>query len=392
MKLLSVNAGSSSLKFTMYEMPQETIITTGVFERIGIDGGTYTIKINGEKVKKDVNIKDHEEAVKILVSELINHGVIKDVNEIEGVGHRTVHGADKYSDSIIINEEVIKDIESFIPLAPLHNPANLIGITSFKHILPNVKMVAVFDTAYHQTMDAAHYLYPVPYEWYEKYAVRKYGFHGTSHKYINHRIMEIENDKDLKVIVCHLGNGASISASIGGHCIDTSMGFTPLPGVMMGTRSGDVDPSIIPYVMKNTGMNVDEVIDALNKKSGLLGVSGVSSDSRDIEEGIKNNNERCLLAQTIFVNKVVNYISMYNTELNKADVICFTAGIGENGIDVRAQIMNKLSALNIKLDETANDVRSKLTLISTADSAIKCYIVPTDEELMIARDTYELIK
>ena len=392
MKILSVNAGSSSLKFSMYEMPEEKVITTGVFERIGLEGSNYTFKINDEKHKKEMPVSNHEEAVKILVEELINYNIIKSVNEIEGVGHRTVHGADKYSDSIVINDKVLNDIKSFIPLAPLHNPANITGIESFSHILPNVKMVAVFDTAYHQTMDKVHYLYPVPYEWYEDYAVRKYGFHGTSHKYINGRIMEILNNKELKVIVCHIGNGASISASIGGKCIDTSMGFTPLPGVMMGTRTGDIDPSIIPYIMNTTGMTIDQVMDTLNKKSGLLGVSGISSDSRDICQGIIDGNERCKIAQEMFVNRIVNYISMYNTELNTADVICFTAGIGENGIEVREQIMNKLGALNITLDKEANNIRGKERIISTSDSKIQCYIVPTDEELMIARDTYNLAK
>lgn len=391
MIILSVNAGSSSLKFTGFKMPEEEVIVSGLFERIGIAGSCYTIKLNGEKIKKERDLPNHEEAVKILIDELLLNGVIKSLDEIEGVGHRLVHGGEKYANSVIIDDDVISTVTELIPLAPLHNPANLIGVETFKKLLPNVLNVAVFDTAFHQTMDKSAYIYPVPYEWYSEYGVRKYGFHGTSHKYINDKISEILNRKDLKVISCHLGNGGSITAIDSGRVVDTTMGFTPNAGLVMGTRSGDIDASFIPYVVSKSKKSLDEVISDLNKKSGLLGISGVSSDSRDIEAGVNEGDVRCVLAEEIYENKIVSYIASYYCLLGGADVICFAGGVGENGITVRRNIINKLAPLGVKLDDDANNVRGVVTKISSDESKVLCYLIPTDEELMIARDTYNLI-
>lgn len=391
MIILSVNAGSSSLKFTGFKMPEEEVIVSGLFERIGIAGSCYTIKLNGEKIKKERDLPNHEEAVKILIDELLLNGVIKSLDEIEGVGHRLVHGGEKYANSVIIDDDVISTVTELIPLAPLHNPANLIGVETFKKLLPNVLNVAVFDTAFHQTMDKSAYIYPVPYEWYSEYGVRKYGFHGTSHKYINDKISEILNRKDLKVISCHLGNGGSITAIDSGRVVDTTMGFTPNAGLVMGTRSGDIDASFIPYVISKSKKSLDEVISDLNKKSGLLGISGISSDSRDIEAGVNEGDVRCVLAEEIYENKIVSYIASYYCLLGGADVICFAGGVGENGITVRRNIINKLAPLGVKLDADANNVRGVVTKISSDESKVLCYLIPTDEELMIARDTYNLI-
>ena len=391
MIILSVNAGSSSLKFTGFKMPEEEVIVSGLFERIGIAGSCYTIKLNGEKIKKERDLPNHEEAVKILIDELLLNGVIKSLDEIEGVGHRLVHGGEKYANSVIIDDDVINTVTELIPLAPLHNPANLIGVETFKKLLPNVLNVAVFDTAFHQTMDKSAYIYPVPYEWYSEYGVRKYGFHGTSHKYINDKISEILNRRDLKVISCHLGNGGSITAIDSGRVVDTTMGFTPNAGLVMGTRSGDIDASFIPYVISKSKKSLDEVISDLNKKSGLLGISGVSSDSRDIEAGVNEGDVRCVLAEEIYENKIVSYIASYYCLLGGADVICFAGGVGENGITVRRNIINKLAPLGVKLDDDANNVRGVVTKISSDESKVLCYLIPTDEELMIARDTYNLI-
>ena len=379
------------MKFTGFKMPEEEVIVSGLFERIGIAGSCYTIKLNGEKIKKERDLPNHEEAVKILIDELLLNGVIKSLDEIEGVGHRLVHGGEKYANSVIIDDDVISTVTELIPLAPLHNPANLIGVETFKKLLPNVLNVAVFDTAFHQTMDKSAYIYPVPYEWYSEYGVRKYGFHGTSHKYINDKISEILNRRDLKVISCHLGNGGSITAIDSGRVVDTTMGFTPNAGLVMGTRSGDIDASFIPYVISKSKKSLDEVISDLNKKSGLLGISGVSSDSRDIEAGVNEGDVRCVLAEEIYENKIVSYIASYYCLLGGADVICFAGGVGENGITVRRNIINKLAPLGVKLDADANNVRGVVTKISSDESKVLCYLIPTDEELMIARDTYNLI-
>lgn len=391
MIILSINAGSSSLKFTGFDMPSEKVLISGVFERIGIDGSFYTIKINGEKIKKEVPLKSHEDAVKILTEELINYNIVKDLSEIKGVGHRVVHGGDKYADSTIINKHVTDTIRELFHLAPLHNPANLMGIEAFQEYIPEATAVAVFDTGFPQTMPEENYLYAVPYKWYEKYGVRRYAFHGISHQYITEYMQNYLGKKDVNLITCHLGNGSTVFSIKDGKCFDTSLSFSTNSGLVMGTRSGDIDPYIVPYMMKESGMTMEEVLNDLNKKSGLLGVSGVSSDSRDIEEGINAGNRRCELAQKLFVNRVVGYIAKLWCPLDGCDAICFAGGIGENSIMTRKQIMEGLTSLGIEVDEEANDVRGEFRLITKEGSKIPCYIVPTDEELMIARDTYRLI-
>ncbi len=392
MKILSVNAGSSSLKFTLFEMPEEKELISGVFERIGIENSFYTIKLNGEKIKKEAVLANHTDAVKILTQELLDNNIVEDLSEIKAIGHRMVHGGEKYASSVLLTDEVIKTVEELSDLAPLHNPANLVGVRAFMEVIPDAVSVGVFDTAFHQTMEEDKYLYPVPFEWYEDYGVRKYGFHGTSHKYVSQKMAEILGKSDAKIITCHIGNGGSLAAVKDGKCIDTSMGFTPNAGIIMGSRSGDIDASLIPYVMKKSGMSISDIDTALNKKSGLLGISGVSSDSRDIEDGIKSGNSRCELAQKMYVDKIVNYIAMYYVELGGADAIVFTAGVGENSISTRKQIVEKLDCLGIKLDEERNNVRGKEALISSDDSKVLVYVIPTNEELMIATDTYNLAK
>ena len=392
MKILAVNAGSSSLKSTLIELPSQKKLISGYFEKIGIGNSFYTIKINGQKLEREVDLKDHSIAVKYLIDELIGNNVISSLDEIDGVGHRIVHGADKYSESVLLNEEILEDIESFNDLAPLHNPANLVGVRAFMKNLPNTPMIGVFDTAFHQSMKEESYIYALPYEWYTKYGVRKYGFHGTSHRFINKTISEFMKRDDLKVISCHIGSGASLAAIDSGKVVDTSMGFTPTPGVVMGTRAGDFDVSILPYVMKKENKNIDEIMNDVNKKSGLLGISGISSDARDIAAAVEEGNERGILAYNIYTQKVANYIAMYNNLLDGADVICFTAGLGEMSRPFRKGIIEKISSLGVKLDSQRNeDVFGKFGKISTDDSKIPVYVVPTDEELMIALDTYDLI-
>jgi acetate kinase len=390
MKILSVNAGSSSLKFTLLELPREDMIVSGTFEKIGIDGSFYTIKYNGEKTRKETPLKNHTIAVEILMKELLDMKILNSYEDLDGVGHRVLHGGDTYFDSILITKEVEDKIEELFPLGPLHNPANLAGIKSFKKILPKTPQVAVFDTAFHQTMDEEEYLYGVPLEWYEKFSVRKYGFHGTSHKYIAEKMKEIIGE-DKKIISCHLGNGASLCAIRDGKCIDTSMGFTPLAGFIMGTRSGDVDPSIIPYVMNKTGMSAEEVVETLNKKSGMLALSGISSDMRDIEETYEADDPRSMLAMRMYIKRISDYLSMYNTELEGADYIVFTAGVGENSSIVRDLLIKKFNYLGVKLDEEKNNTRGINGIISTEDSTIKVVVLSTNEELMIAKDTYDII-
>lgn len=392
MKILSVNAGSSSLKFRLYEMPEEKVLISGVFERIGIGESFYTLKLNDNKIKKEVDLPNHEVAFKILVEELINNQIITSKEEIAAIGHRTVQGGEKYDHTVEIDDTVIDDMVKYSPLAPLHNPAAITGIEAAKEMFPNAFQSAAFDTAFHATIKPENYIYPVPYEWYTKYGVRKYGMHGTSHKYVSKRMNEILGRENTKLITCHIGNGASISAVVDGKCIDTSMGLTPNAGVMMGSRCGDIDCSIVPYIMEQENLSPKEIDTLLNKQSGLLGVSGVSSDSRDVEQGINEGNERCRLAQDMYVRKIINYIAMYYVEMQGADAIVFTAGVGENSIMTRKAIIDGLSVLGIKLDEEANNCRGEEKKISTEDSKIACYIIPTDEELMIVRDTYELIK
>ena len=391
MKILSVNAGSSSLKFQMYEMPEEKVLISGVFERIGLEKGMYTIKLNGEKIKKERELANHAEAVQILIDELLENKVIESLDEIKGVGHRIVHGGEKYAKSVVINDDVINTVTELSDLAPLHNPANLIGVKTFMELIPNAVQVGCFDTAFHQTMEKCEYLYPVPYEWYTEFGVRKYGFHGMSHNYIAKRAAEILGNPAARIISCHIGNGGSICAIRDGKSIDTSMGFTPNAGLMMGSRSGDIDATLIPFIMNKTGKSLDEVVNDLNKKSGYLGISGISSDSRDIEDAAAQGNERAILAQNMYYEKIVNYIAEYYLELGGADAIVFTAGVGENSKLTRKAIIDKLAPLGIKLDDEANNVRGEEKLISTPDSTTKVYIIPTDEEVMIARDTYSFI-
>ena len=391
MKVLAVNAGSSSLKFQMYEMPEEKVLISGVFERIGIGNSFYTIKLNGEKIRKDVELANHSVAVGFLTKELLENNIVDSLEEIKGVGHRIVQGADKFDRTVIINGMVEDAIDELSALAPLHNPAALVGIKAFKEFMPNAVHTAVFDTAFHQTMPEEAFMYALPYEWYTEYGVRKYGAHGTSHKYVSRRINEILGREDTKIIVCHLGNGGSVSAVLNGKCIDTSMGFTPNAGVIMGSRCGDTDISILPYVMNITKMSAKEMDTIINKKSGLLGISGVSSDERDVEEGAKDGNKRCLLALKMYNRRVIEYIAKYYVLLGGCDAICFTAGIGENAIGTREEIMKGLEVLGVKVDEERNNVRGCEALLTKDSSKIPCYLIPTNEEVMIARDTYNLV-
>lgn len=393
MKILSVNAGSSSLKFQAYEMPEEKILIKGRFERIGIDNSFYTIWINGEKHERKIDLPNHEIAFKIVTEELINYDVVKDLSEIDAIGHRVVHGGDKYADSVIIDDDVMNTVKELSDLAPLHNPANIMGIEASKKAFPKAKQIACFDTAFHQTMPKDRYIYAIPYSWYEKYGIRKYGFHGLSHKYIANRAMELLDKEFCNIIVCHLGQGGSISAVRDGRCIDTTMGFTPNSGTIMGSRSGDIDYGIIPYIMKKENLSIEEVDTILNKESGMLGISGISSDFRDIDEAIGKKDSMAILAHHAYVNSIVKYISQYFVELGGVDAICFTAGVGENAPHIRRMVIDRLSCLGIKCDREANDsVRGKEAIISTKDSSVKCYVIPTDEELMIARDTFDLTK
>ncbi len=391
MKIISVNCGSSSLKISLFDMTTYQVIVAFNFERIGISNPFYTINMNNEKIKKEKNFNNHEEAISIFLTELMGLKVLNSLDEIEGVGHRVVHGGDKYNNSIIIDEKVLADIEKYIFLAPLHNPSNLLGIKAFKKFLPNIKSVAVFDTSFHQTLEKDAYLYPVPYEWYKEYGVRKYGFHGISHKYITERMIDITGNKDLKIISCHLGNGCSIAAIDKGKCIDTSLGFTPNAGLMMGTRCGDIDYSIIPYIMKQTGKKLEEVIEDLNKKSGFLGVSGLSSDYREIAEGVNDKHEGSIIAEKIFIRRVIAYVSYYNSLLNGADVIVFTAGIGENMCLIREKIGACLKTIGVNIDIEKNKARKKEALITSDESKIKGYVIPTNEELMIAKEVISLL-
>ena len=393
-KVMAVNAGSSSLKFQLFNMPSEEVITSGVVERIGLDEGIFTMKYNGDKKVIKCPIQDHQVAVEMLLKELVEEGVVKELNEINAVGHRMVHGGEYFNDSVVASEDAVNKVDELSELAPLHNPANLVGYRAFKDALPDVGHVFIFDTAFHQTLDKERYLYPLPLEYYTDYKIRRYGFHGTSHKYVSEQAIEmLGNPEKSKVIVCHLGNGASLSAVLNGKCIDTSMGFTPLAGVVMGTRSGDVDPSIMPYLCDKLGKTADEVLDIYNKKSGMLGISGVSSDSRDIEDAADAGNERAQLTFKLYARIVAKYIGAYYTELGGCDAIVFTAGIGENAAGIRSLIVDDIAeAFGVALDEEKNATRSgDNRIISTEDSKIKVMVIPTNEEVMIARDTVRLL-
>lgn len=391
-KMIAINAGSSSLKFQLFEMPQEEVITKGLIERIGLNDSVFSISVNGEKQEEVTDIPNHEVAVKMLLDKLTSARIIESLDEIEGIGHRVVHGGEVFNDSVMITDEVIEKIEELSELAPLHNPANITGIKSFQSVLPNVPAVAVFDTAFHQTMPESSFLYSLPYDYYEDFGIRKYGFHGTSHKYVSERAAEMlgRPKEQLRLISCHLGNGASIAAIEGGKSIDTSMGFTPLAGVAMGTRSGNIDPALIPFIMEKTGKTADEVLDVLNKKSGMLGVSGLSSDLRDIEGQAAEGNERAELALEVFANRIHKYIGSYASRMYGVDAIIFTAGIGENSQIVREKVLKGLEFMGIYWDPARNKVRGEETFINYPHSPVKVMIIPTNEEVMIARDVQRL--
>jgi acetate kinase len=396
MKFLCVNAGSSSLKFQLFDMPEEKVLISGYIEKIGLEDSFWTTKVNGEKIKGAKYLKNHSEAVQVLLNELVEHKAVESLDEIKGVGHRVLHGGEKYSDSVLITDEVIQDIKDLTKLGPLHHPGNLAGIEALKEVLPDVPMVAVYDTAFHQTMPKENYMYPVPYEWYLKYGVRKYGFHGTSHKYITTVMKEKLGRDDVNLIICHIGSGASISAIKDGKCFDTTMGITPLDGLMMGTRSGAIDPSILEYVCKESGEDIATITNDLNKKSGLLGVCGFS-DNRDVEKAAADGDDRAVLALNMYHDRIAKYIADYYIELGgKVDAIVFTAGIGENGIESREEIINRLSCLGLGIDKEVNNTiagyRDKQEgIISSKDSKVKIYVVPTNEELMIIKDTYKIV-
>ena len=394
MKIIAVNAGSSSLKFQLLEMPKEILLASGVVERIGLNDSIFTIKYSDKRNKEITSIPSHSVAVSMLLEKLVGLNILNSLNEIEGVGHRVVHGGELFSDSVVITKEVISAIEEVSDLAPLHNPANLIGISAFKEALPDVTAVAVFDTAFHQTMDPVSYMYSVPYEWYTNYGVRKYGFHGTSHKYVSLRAADMLGKKpeEVKVIVCHIGNGASLCAVKYGKSIDTSMGFTPLSGISMGTRSGDIDPAIVQYISQKENKNLDEVIHELNKKSGYLGLSGLSSDSRDLWEAVERGDKKSILAVTKQAKMIADYIGAYYISLEGCDAICFTAGIGENASETRKLVVDRLKALDVELDYEKNLAHGEEKVISKDSSKIKILLIPTNEEVMIARDTLRLSK
>ena len=394
-KVMAVNAGSSSLKFKLFQMPEEIVLTDGVVERIGMEDAIFTIRVNGEKKSHVEPIKDHQQAVDMLLHALVDYKIVERLDEIDAVGHRVLHGGEKYGDSQVVTEEVAQDIIDMKDLGPLHMPANYIGYKAFATALPNVKHVTVYDTAFHLTMKPETFLYPIPYEYYEKYKARRYGFHGTSHKYVSEYFAKLNNKtpEEVNVITCHLGNGASLAAVEKGKCINTSMGFTPLAGIMMGARSGDIDPSLIPYLMEKTGMDAKELIDTLNKKSGMLGISGVSSDARDVDKAFREGNKRAILARKMYAQRVAGFIGSYFVQLGHVDGIVFTAGLGENDASVRSEICALLTeALGVKIDEELNKtIHGKVCKISTDDSKIQVWVIPTNEELVIARDTVRLL-
>lgn len=394
-KIIAVNAGSSSLKFQLFEMPQEKVLTSGIAERIGLEMGIFTIKVDGQKFTKDLPIKDHATAVQLLLDALIEHNIVHDLKEINGAGHRIVQGGAYFDQSVKVDDDVVAKVDELCDLAPLHNPAHLVCYRAFKEALPEIGHVFVFDTAFHQTMGPESYMFPVPMEWYTDFKVRRYGAHGTSHQYVSQRTAELmgKDVKELNQITCHLGNGASITAIKGGKCINTSMGLTPLGGIMMGTRSGDLDPTVVFYMMKKLGCTPDDMDTYLNKKSGMLGISGISSDARDVEKAASEGNERAILTQKLYVNRVINVLGGYVMQLGHVDSISFTAGLGENDTNMRRMILEKLEEpLGLVIDYDMNaKIRGEECLISKHDSKVAVYIVPTNEEVVIARDTQRLL-
>ncbi|WP_313756598.1 acetate kinase [Tissierella sp.] len=396
MKILVINCGSSSLKYQLIDMNGEEVLCKGLVERIGIEGSKIKHDTTGkERVIIEEPMADHKVALGLVLNALIdeNHGAIKSMDEIGAVGHRVVHGGETFASSVIIDDEVMKVLDECIELAPLHNPPNITGIEACKELMPNTPMVAVFDTAFHQTMEADNYIYPIPYEFYEKYKIRRYGFHGTSHKYVSLRAAEIlgKDIKDLNIVTCHLGNGSSVCAVQGGKSMDTSMGFTPLEGLAMGTRSGDIDPAIIPFIMDKENMSFEEVNNMLNKQSGVLGISGISSDFRDLEIAMNEGNERAKLALDVFVNRVKKYVGAYVATMCRIDALVFTAGIGENSSYIREKVCEGLECLGIKIDADLNNVRGEESKLNKDLTSATILVIPTNEELMIARDTLELV-
>lgn len=397
MKVLVINAGSSSIKYQLIDMSNENVLAKGMCDRIGIAGGNFKHKVPGkDDYKFDIQMANHGEAIKIIVNTLTDpeHGVIKSMDEIKAVGHRVLHGGEKFSGSVIVNPDVIAAIEECCELGPLHNPHNLTGIRACEAIMPGVPQVAVFDTGFHQTMPDYAYLYPLPYEYYEKYKIRRYGFHGTSHRYVSGRAAAMlgKDPKDTKIVTCHLGNGSSIAAVDGGKCLDTTMGLTPLEGIIMGTRCGSIDPAIIPLLMEKENLTPKEIDNILNKKSGILGLSQKTSDNRDIEQAAKNGDKRAQLIESIICHQLVKYIGGFAAAMGGIDAIAFAGGIGENNPHYRARVAEKLAFLGVKIDDEKNALRGKEIDISTDDAKVRMFVIPTDEELTIARDTLELTK
>ena len=394
-KVISVNSGSSSLKFQLYDMPSETVLTSGQAERIGQKMGMFTIKVNGEKIQTELPLPDHKAAVDMLLKSLVEHKIVASLDEIQGAGHRIVQGGSYFDQSVVVDDDVVAKVDELKELAPLHNHAHLVCYHAFKEALPNIGHVFVFDTAFHQTMPAESYMFPVPYNWYTDYKIRRYGAHGTSHMYVNRRTAELmgRDYREMNMITCHLGNGASITAIKNGKCINTSMGLTPLGGIMMGTRSGDIDPTVVFYMMKKLGCTPEEMDDYLNKKSGMLGFSGISSDARDIQAAVNEGNERAILTTDLYRNRVVNVVGGYYMELGHVDAIAFTAGLGENDVFMRERVLKHLEeGMGLSIDYDLNaQIHGKECLISKPDSKIAVWIVPTNEELMIARDTVRLL-
>ncbi len=392
MLIMAVNAGSSSLKFKLFKMPSEKVVAEGIVERIGLEDSLFSIAYNGNKEKSALPIKNHSLAVDLLLKSLIEHKIVAQLTDINGVGHRIVQGGSYFPDSVLIDDEVIKKIDELSALAPLHNPAHLTGIIAFMKALPDVPNVAVFDTSFHQTMNEETYMYALPYEWYTKYKIRKYGAHGTSHKYVAYKAAEIVDRpiEELKIVTCHLGNGASIAAVKGGKCIDTSMGLTPLEGIPMGTRSGNIDPAVLGVIGEAENLSAQEIVNILNKKSGYLGVSGVSNDSRDLEECMEKGNKRCKLALDIQSKRIADYIGSYYVQLGGIDIIVFTAGIGENSSRCRHDVLARLKVLGVDIDYEANKKQRQIVEITKKGSKIRAFVIPTNEEIMIARDTVRL--
>ena len=386
-KILSINSGSSSLKFKLYLMPAEVVVASGQVERIGQAKAHFTMKTEAGKVDEDVQAKSHDQAVSLVIDQLLAHQVIKEMMEISGVGHRISNGGAYYSQAVVIDELVEQRIDELSALSPLHNPVNLLGIRAFKKLLPQAMQVAVFDTAFNATIPQVNALYAIPYDYYEKYGIRKYGFHGPSHQYITEQVQERFPTMSHKIISCHLGSGASISAIKDGQTIDNSMGFTPLAGLMMGTRSGDLDPQILPFLQEHEGLDIQEIKNLLNAKSGLLGISGYSNDIRDLEKAQKEGHQRAALALAMFIHRIQTYIGAYAAELNGVETIVFTAGIGEHDSYIRSKIMQQFAYLGVRIDETQNQANE--LVISQRDSAINVLVIPTDEEIVIARDTYQ---